>query len=231
MIRYSVVENKNQREMVLLKGSPCIWGRCAFCDYIEDNNEDEGITVPYNENILKNVTGKYGVLEVINSGSVFELPKPTLEHIKNIVQGKNIKKLFFESYWSYKDRLHEMENYFKVPIIFKCGIETFDDYFRNNVLKKGIVFKNPQEVSKYFKSICLLVGIKGQTKEMIKYDIDCLLKYFEYGCVNIFVNNSTPIKADDYIINWFRENYSFLNDNPSIEVLWNNTDLGVGGVM
>lgn len=231
MIRYSVVEAKNQREMVLLKGYPCKWGRCAFCDYILDNEVNEREMIEFNSKVLKSVTGDYGVLEVINSGSVFELPKQTLEEIKKIVLEKGIKKLFFESYWSYRDRLQEIRDFFGIEIVFKCGIETFDNYFRNNVLKKGAIFDSPEEVAQYFTSICLLVGIKGQTKEMIDYDIECLLRYFKHGCVNVFVNNSTNIKADDELIEWFREKYGYLDDNPAIEVLWNNTDLGVGGII
>lgn len=231
MIRYNLVTQKNPREIVLLKASPCIWGHCSFCDYIDDNSTDTNSNIIFNENILKKVTGRYKTLEVINSGSCFELPIETLKYIKSIVVSKNIKKLFFESHWLYKDRLHEIEDFFKVPIIFKCGIETFDDNFRNKVLHKGAVFSGPSEVAKYFKSICLLVGIKGQTIEMIKKDIEYLLKYFQYGCVNIFTQNSTSIKRDEKLINWFKENYSFLDGEKNIEVLWNNTDFGVGSYL
>lgn len=231
MVRYSVVENKKPREIVLLKGHPCIWGRCAFCDYIDDNSENEEEMAEFNSEVLKNVTGFKGVLEVINSGSVFELPKKTLFEIKEIVKEKGIKLLFFESYWSYRDRLDEMRQFFGVPIIFKNGVETFNDYFRNNVLKKGTVFSGPEEVAKYFDSICLMVGIQGQTKEMIDYDMECLQKYFKHGCVNVFIDNTTNIKADNELIKWFRDKYSYLDENPNIEVLWNNTDFGVGGTL
>ncbi len=231
MVRYDIVENKNSREIVLLKGRPCIWGRCAFCDYIDDNSENENEMVEFNSKILKNITGEKGVLEVINSGSVFELPEKTLIEIRDIVNQKGIKLLFFESYWSYRNRLSEIREFFKIPIVFKNGVETFNDYFRNNVLKKGTIFSGPEEVAKYFNSICLMVGIKGQTKEMIDYDMECLQKYFEYGCINIFVNNTTDIKADDELIQWFKEKYSYLEKNPNIEILWNNTDFGVGGTL
>ena len=40
MDRYSKVINKNLREIVLLKALPCIWGKCAFCDYIDDNDDN-----------------------------------------------------------------------------------------------------------------------------------------------------------------------------------------------
>lgn len=231
MVRYSKVTNKNQREIVLLKGRPCVWGRCAFCDYTLDNCENEASMIAFNREVLKQITGEFKVLEVINSGSVFELPKQTLKDIKDIVQSKGIEKLFFEVYWSYRDRLSEIEDYFQVPIIFKNGVETFDNDFRNHVLKKGTVFSGPEEVAKYFKSICLMVGIKGQTKEMIDRDMEYLQKYFDYGCVNMYINNTTAIKEDPELTVWFKEKYAYLEANPKIEVLWNNTDFGVGEVL
>lgn len=228
MDRYSEIINKNQREIVLLKSFPCIWGRCSFCDYIEDNSNLEEEMNKLNFEVLKNITGKYGVLEVINSGSCFEIPKATLERIKQIIKEKNIKKLFLESHWSYKNRLKEMREYFEIPIIFKIGVETFDYDFRNNFLNKNARFKTPEDVKEYFDSPCIMVGIKGQTKEMIDNDIDIILNTFEKATVNVFINNSSKIKRDEELVKWFINKYKFLNENPNIEVLYNNTDFGVG---
>lgn len=94
MDRYSKITNKNQREIVLLKAYPCVWGKCRFCDYIDDNSRDKEGMLALNREVLSHVTGEFGVLEVINSGSCFELPKETLEDIRNIVREKNIRKLF-----------------------------------------------------------------------------------------------------------------------------------------
>ncbi|MGO1044119.1 radical SAM protein [Clostridioides difficile] len=228
MDRYSEITNKNQREIVLLKSFPCIWGRCSFCDYIDDNSNLEEEMNQLNFEVLKNITGKYGVLEVINSGSCFEIPKDTLERIKKIIKEKNIKKLFLESHWSYKNRLKEMRDYFEIPIIFKIGVETFDYDFRNNFLNKNARFKTPEDVKEYFDSPCIMVGIKGQTKEMIDNDIDIILNTFEKATVNVFINNSSKIKRDEELVKWFINKYEFLNENPNIEVLYNNTDFGVG---
>lgn len=52
--------------------------------------------------------------------------------------------------------------------MFKTGIESFDYDFRENVLNKNAKFTDVKEVSDYFDSACLMVGIKGQTKEMIE---------------------------------------------------------------
>lgn len=228
MDRYNKITNKNNREIVLLRAFPCIWGKCSFCDYIDDNGRDEDELNRLNKGVLDNITGEFGVLEVINSGSCFEIPKKTMKYIKKIVDEKKIKLLFFESHWCYRNRLDEIKNFFNIPIIFKIGVETFDYDFRNNFLNKNAKFKNPKEVAEKFQSVCLMVGIKGQTKEMIKKDIEILLESFKYGTINVFVDNTTSIKRDEELVQWFRKEYSYLDDYPTIEVLYHNTDFGVG---
>lgn len=227
--RYSLIENKYPREIVLLKGRPCQWGQCSFCDYIHDNSEDEVEMIKINEAVLEQVTGRLKHLEVINSGSCFEMPRKSLEKIKEIIESKGIEHLYLESHYSYRHRLDEMREFFGIPITFKCGIETFDDYFRNKVLRKGVIFQSPEEVAQYFSSICLMVGIQGQTQAMIERDMALLEQYFERGCINIYINNSTAICADESLIRWFREAYGHLEARENIEILWNNTDFGVGG--
>lgn len=228
MNRYNIIENKNYREIVLLKSFPCVWGKCSFCDYIADNSVNEEEINKLNFEILSNITGKYGVLEVINSGSCFELPKATLDKIKEVIKQKNIKKLFLESHWCYRYRLNEMRTFFEIPIIFKIGVESFDNHFRNEILNKNAKFENFQEVKRYFQSVCIMVGIKGQTKEMIKRDIDIAANEFEYATINVFTENTTSLKRDEELIKWFCNEYKFLKSMDKIEILIENTDFGVG---
>ncbi len=229
MNRYNIIHDKNPREIVLLRSHKCKWGRCFFCDYIHDNMTNEAEMVEINRAVLKNVENIYDKLEVINSASVFELPKTTLSDIKNLCKEKGIKHLIFEAYYNYRHRLNEIREYFdKIDVSFKCGIETFDNEFRNNYLRKNVYFNSPEEVAYYFKNICLMVGIKGQTPEMIDTDMAIALKYFDRICINIFTENSTPVKRDEDIIHYFKENYQHLEENNAIEILWNNTDFGVG---
>lgn len=212
---------------MLLKARPCKWGKCTFCDYIYDNEIDEEKIDKINLEVLKNVTGEYGVLEVIDSASVFDLTQKTLEEIKRVVEDKNIKKLFFEAHWIYRNRLDEIREFFNVPIIFKTGIETFDNDFREEVLKKGADFKDYREVKKYFDSPCVMVGIKGQTKEIIDRDME-IIKKFPHATVNIFMNNSTNIKRDEELVEWFVKKYKYLEDDPNVDILFEITDFGVG---
>ncbi len=228
MERYSKITGKNKREIVLLRAFPCAWGKCAFCDYIEDNGRDEALLVKENREVLSRVTGELGVLEVINSGSCFELPKETLREIRETAKKRGIGRLIFESHWIYRQRLQELRDYFGIPITYKIGVETFDYDFREKILNKHADFKDPQEVAAWFDSICLMVGIKGQTREMIARDIDCLKKYFRHGTVNVFNNNSTPIKRDKELVKWFMQEYRWLMDDPEVEVLAEITDFGVG---
>ncbi|WP_373600891.1 radical SAM protein [Paraclostridium bifermentans] len=228
MDRYSEITNKNKREIVLLKGFPCVWGKCSFCDYTLDNDINEEEINNLNFEVLEQVTGKYKVLEVINSGSCFELPKKTLEKIKEVIENNKIEKLFLESHWCYRNRLDDMKEFFNIPIIFKIGVESFDYNFRNDFLNKNAKFKSIDELKTYFDSPCMMVGIKGQTKEMIKKDMDIILKHFEHATVNVFVNNTTDVKRDEELVKWFKKEYKFLEENEKIEVLYNNTDFGVG---
>lgn len=226
--RYSRITDKNQREICLLRGFPCAWGKCAFCDYIEDNGRDEAAMVSLNRSVLGRVTGELGALEVINSGSCFELPDRTLEDIRSVVRKKEIGRLFFESHWMYRSRLEEMRRRMEIPIVFKIGVETFDRDFRERVLNKHAGFSGPEEVAAFFDSPCLMVGIRGQTKEMIARDIDCLKRYFKLGTVNVYNNNTTSIRRDEELVAWFMEEYRWLIDDPAVEVLYEITDFGVG---
>lgn len=226
--RYSKIVNKNQREICLLRGFPCAWGKCRFCDYIEDNGRDESSMVKLNTQVLERVTGELGVLEVINSGSCFELPEETLEDVIRVIREKKIRKLYFESHWIYRKQVAAMRKRMPVPVVFKIGVETFDYEFRQHVLNKHADFKSPEEVAEYFDSPCLMVGIQGQTKNMIENDIDILKRYFKLGTVNVYNDNTTPIKRDEGLVRWFMEEYRWLLDDPAVEVLYEITDFGVG---
>ena len=73
-----------------------------------------------------------------------------------------------------------------------------------------------------------MVGIKGQTKEMIDRDMSILTNHFNHGTISIYRNNSTPIKRDDELIHWFMNKYSYLQVDPRYDFLCDPTDFGVG---
>ena len=227
MDRYALIHTKMPREFVLLQGAGCKWKKCTFCDYHEDVSEHP---FTMNEPVLRQVTGQYGVLDVINSGSAMELDSETIALIKEVVKEKNIHTLWFEAHYMYRKKLAEFAKQFApVQVKFRCGVETFDADLRD-AWKKGIPSSvTPEDVAKYFQGVCLLCCTQGENKEHIMKDIEIAQKHFEYFSVNVFCNNSTSVKQDKELAQWFaREVYPRIKDEEGIEVLMENTDLGVG---
>ena len=227
MDRYALIHTKMPREFVLLQGAGCKWKKCTFCDYHEDVSEHP---FTMNEPVLRQVTGQYGVLDVINSGSAMELDSETIAFIKEVVKEKNIHTLWFEAHYMYRKKLAEFAKQFApVQVKFRCGVETFDADLRD-AWKKGIPSSvTPEDVAKYFQGVCLLCCTQGESKEHIMKDIEIAQTHFEYFSVNVFCNNSTQVKQDKELAQWFaREVYPKIKDEEGIEVLMENTDLGVG---
>lgn len=118
----------------------------------------------------------------------------------------------------------------RVPTIkFRCGIETFDPELRKRWNKGVPESVTAEEVARYFQGVCLLCCTEGETRERIVRDIELAREHFEYFSVNVFCDNTTKIKRDSELVEWFvREVYPTIKDDPRIEVLIDNTDLGVG---
>lgn len=227
MDRYSVIHTKLPREFVLLQGTGCRWRKCTFCDYHEDVSDHP---FEINKEVLQQVTGVYGVLDVINSGSAYELDKKTLDYINQVVEEKHIHTLWFEMHYMYRHRLKEFASRFpKVKVKFRCGVETFDSSLRT-LWKKGIPADvTPEDVAECFQGICLLCCTEGDSKERILSDITIAKQHFEYFSINLFCNNHTAMKRDEALVAWFiKEVYPLVKDDERIEVLLDNNDLGVG---
>ena len=231
MERYSIIKEKNPREIVLLKGFNCNYGKCSFCNYILDNTENENEMIEINCNILDKVTGEYSVLEVINSGSVFELNKDTLYKIKEVCENKNIKILYFEAYFGYLNRLNEIRDFFSdQEIRFIIGIETFDNNYRTQILNKNFFINDEilEKLKKEYRTALLLICTEGQTKEQIIHDIEFAKKNFKEVVVSIFINNGTSILRDEKLVSWFlKELYPILKADKQVEILIDNKDFGV----
>ena len=219
MERYSVLKDKNPREIVLLRGSGCKWKRCTFCDYHLDYCLDEEDNYNLNAQVLSKVTGIYNKLEVINSGSFCDLDNKTMDLIIKTCEEKNISTVHFEKFKEHN-----------INVRIKTGVETFDVDYRENVMKKGFGKSTPEKIRTYADEVCLLFGLTGQTESSMKNDIETGLKYFDRVCVNIMNDNTTNVKPDNSVIKVFAEkiapNYI---GNDRVDILMKNTDFGVGG--
>ncbi len=225
--RYSKITEKFPREFILLQGQGCFWKKCRFCDYFEDVSEDP---FAVNKPIIEKLTGEFGVVEIINSGSAMELDEKSLDLIIEKVNALNIREIWFEVHWAYRNKLAEFAKKFGDKTVkFRTGIETFNPDLRN-FWNKGIKENvTPEEIAKYFSSVNLLVGTEHQTLDDIKNDIEIAEKYFERYMINVFVENDSCIKPNSELINRFlSEIYPNIKDKNNVEISINNTDLGVG---
>ena len=227
--RYNKIYTKTCREIILLKSLPCIYSKCSYCNYILDNTTNLNDIISTNNKVIQQIDGEFAVLEVINSGSIFEIPKVILNSIKIKANTTKIKTLYFESYYGYRKRLHEMREFFpNQEIRYRIGIETFNDKFRRKVLNKPFPTDDVQQLAQEHYSCLLLICIQGQTKEQILYDIDTALKFFKEVTINVYINNSTKIKRDPTLVKWFIQDiYPTINSLPNVEILLDNKDLGV----
>ena len=133
-------------------------------------------------------------------------------------------------HYMFRNQLEDFAKLFpRVRVKFRCGIETFDAELREKWNKGVARDVTAEDVARYFQGVCLLCCTKGEEKERIQRDIDLALRYFEYFSVNLFCNNTTQVKRDEELAQWFeKEIFPQLKDNPKVEVLMNNLDLGVG---
>lgn len=232
LTRYSEITEKNRREIVLLRGSGCQWRRCTFCDYHLDYSPDENSNFALNQAVLGQVTGKYGKLEVINSGSFVDLDDRTMTQILDICTAKKIKEIHFECHWMHRDAVAALRHTFEthgIQVKIKIGVETFDSPYREQVLRKGIDETSPAEIAACFDEVCLLFGLDGQTEASMQYDIETGLANFERVCVNIMTANTTGIKPNSSVIDLFMKKlYPIYAADDRVDILLDNTDFGVG---
>lgn len=233
LIRYSVITEKNPREIVLLRGTGCRWRRCRFCDYHLDFSRDTAANTALNLAVLAQVTGQYGKLEVINSGSFVDLDPSTMDEIERVCAEKHIHTLHFECHWRDRDAIDALRARFAargVTVRIKIGVESFDADYRETVLVKGIDERDPAKIAALFDECCLLVGLCGQTADSMTRDIETGLAHFDRVCVNLMTPNSAPLQPDAAVCACFvREVAPRWANDPRVDLLLHNTDFGVGG--
>lgn len=234
MNRYSCITEKNPREILLLRGSGCRWRKCRFCDYHLDFSRDEEANFHVNTQELAKVTGRFGVLETINSGSFRDLDERTVKEILRVCMEKKINRLHIECHWQDRHTLTAIRSRFGkagIRIIVKMGVETFDAVFREEVLCKGMEYAEPEEIAEYADEVCLLFGIAGQSTASMRKDTETGLAYFERVCINLMTENTSHVKPDEEVINAFMQKiYPEYRENERVDILLENTEFGVGGL-
>ena len=157
---------------IILRTKGCSWalgeaGGCSMCGYYLDANiEDVSATQIINQfdyafnnriNEIKQDSNNF-VLKIFNSGSFLdeiEVPERVRKYIYGkIAKEEKIKEFVIESRLKYitSEKLEEIGEFLdKKYVEIAIGLETVDDYIRNNYINKGVLFKDFKDALKICK--------------------------------------------------------------------------------
>lgn len=229
LVRYQLVDGNTssmKRENVLLVSLGCSWGKCTFCDYQDDKSSSVLACDSVNKKVLAQVIGtEVGstVLEVTCSASYTELPFTTINYIRETCRDKGIKTVILEGHYIYRESNSMFVDFFgqyNIKVLFRCGVETFDEHIREDILHKGLPGVTPEQIAQHFQWINIMFGMEGQTIEQLKKDIEIGLEHFERVNLSIYTSVKNGPRRDVEAIEKFYASdfYLELKHNPAVDI-------------
>jgi radical SAM enzyme (TIGR01210 family) len=158
-----LLKKKGKEFTIILRTKGCSWalgdhGGCSMCGYVQDSTIEKidqihiinQIDYAFQEKLDDITTDKDDfILKIFNSGSFFdddEISEEVREYIfKKIAAVPKIKEIVIESRVDYisSEKLIKMKNILKNKYVeVAIGLETVNDYIRNNYINKGLSFKD-----------------------------------------------------------------------------------------
>ncbi len=158
-----LLSKKGKEFTIILRTKGCSWalgdyGGCSMCGYIQDSTIEKidqiHIINQFNyafEEKISEITSDEDdfIIKIYNSGSFFdddEISADVREHIfKKIADVPKIKEVVIESRVDYitNEKLNIMKSILKDKYVeVAIGLETVNDYIRNNYINKGLKFKD-----------------------------------------------------------------------------------------
>ena len=158
-----LLKKKGKEFAVILRTKGCSWaigptGGCSMCGYIQDStieSIDHAHIIKQFDYALRAKIDEINsdeddfVIKIYNSGSFFdddEISEDVREYIfKKIAEIPKIKEIVVESRVEYitNEKLRKMKKLLDTKYIeIAIGLETVDDYIRNNYINKGLKFKD-----------------------------------------------------------------------------------------
>jgi hypothetical protein len=227
LVRYQLDKSSSlPRENVLLVSMGCSWGKCAFCDYQEDKASSVLICDSFNKKVLESVRGtEAGVtaLDVTCSASYTELPFSTMNYIRSTCLKKGIKTVILEGHYIFRDSNPFYTEFFNskgIEVIFRCGVETFDEHIREDILRKGLAGVTPEDIAGYFSWVNLMFGMEGQSLLQLKRDIEISRKYFDRINLSVYTTvKGGPLRDEKAIAEFYSgELYKELMLDPAVDI-------------
>ncbi len=165
---------------IILRSKGCNWalgesGGCSMCGYVQDSSskyvQPEQLINQFDYAFqrrleeIRNDNNNY-IIKIFNSGSFFDdneiMPNIRTHIYKKINEVKNIKEIVVESRLEYinRDILSDMNTHMNDKYIeIGIGLETTNDYIRNNYINKGFLFEQFKEALKLCKEYD--IGVKA----------------------------------------------------------------------
>ena len=227
LVRYQLDKKSSlPREHVLLVSLGCSWGKCAFCDYQDDKSSSVLACDSVNKKVIEQVRGvEAGVtcLDVTCSASYTELPFTTINYIRQVCERAGIKTVILEGHYIYKDSNPFFVEFFGlkgIEVLFRCGVETFDEKIREDFLHKGIPNVTPEELAEHYQWINLMYGMEGQTIDQLKMDIETGLAHFKRINLSIYTSVTGGPGRDEAGIKAFYKSdlYDTLIADPRVDI-------------
>ncbi len=227
LVRYQLDSDSSlPRENVLLVSLGCSWGKCAFCDYQEDKSSSVLACDTVNKRVLGQVRGTDAVvtcLDVTCSASYTELPFSTMNYIRNTCEEKGIRTVILEGHYVFRDSNPFYTEFFgarDIDVVFRCGVETFDEHIREDILRKGLPGVTPQQIADSYKWINLMYGMEGQTFDQLERDIEIGLECFDRINLSIYTTvKGGPLRDEAGIAQFYDSSfYRELKENPAVDI-------------
>ncbi len=155
-------DEKENRLIAILKGFPCSWGRCIFCNFSRESTTNLEELLSTDLQVIREISefsGRRKVerLSIFNGGSFFELPLYVIQQLSAITKDKytDIESL---PHFIQEDTVKSVFNLLQPSTLeIRLGLESSDESIRSR-LRKGITESEIARVSKLGESIKRSMG-------------------------------------------------------------------------
>lgn len=192
---------------IILRTKGCHWNKCLMCGYSQD--ADRRVSTENLLNQFDYAMGKFeedfDIVKIFTSGSFFderEIPQDIREHIYQKVADSEVEKLSVESRPEFitADKLIDNGVVPEVGI----GLETSNDFIRENCINKGFTFEDFREAASLLKEENAMVKVYLLLKppflserEAIDHTVKSALDVRDYA--DVVSINPTNIPSKTYI--------------------------------
>lgn len=151
---------------IILRTKGCHWNKCLMCGYSQD--ADKRVTAENLQNqfgyALNKFEEDFDMVKIFTSGSFFderEIPQDIREYIYQKVADNGVEKLSVESRPEFITRDKLIDNEAGVGVVPEVGIglETSNDFIRENCINKGFTFEDFKKAALLLRDANALVKV------------------------------------------------------------------------